>query len=224
MADNNVGPLELYNTRDNEFPGLNGLFSMVDFFLHDVIQLVTIDDVMTSNGIDSLTDIKTADLSWTTWLPLAIGYIVCFAIGLLFVILLPATCCCCCCTCSCCCCCSKKDKDSSSPAKPASSSCKICCSIFLVMLAAVMLSTASLAIVLITIVEPELTTGGTLSYVSSSLAKVDDYLDDVVSDVDNVVVSPMTTFREDFFATLDNVPGQIANEIDTNTQVLIVTC
>ena len=215
MAVQTLSPLNLPNTRGDQFPGLNGLYSMVDVFLHNIIQAVSVEEAMDSAGIDEvddLTNINPSDLAanWQQWLPVFIGYVVCAAIGILFFLLLPVTGCCCCC---CCCCCKKKQAKLSSFRK------KMCCSVTLGLLVAVMASTTSVALVLNTVLQSELSAGGTVSTVNKSVATIDGYLDIVVDDFGTMLVNPLTTSRKKLFADVDSFPAEIATAVDENTQV-----
>ena len=214
MANLSWNSLNLPKTRDDQFPGLNGLYSMIDVFLHNVIQAVSVEKAMDSAGIDDITDITNIDLNefkadWQQWLPVFIGYIVCAAIGILFFLLLPVTGCCCCC----CCCCKKKQTKSPSHNR------KMCCSVTLGLLVIVMASTASVVLVLDTVLQSELTVGGTVSTVNKSVATIEDYLDVVVEDVDTKLIDPFKRDHDKFFAELDAIPTEIILTLEEKTQV-----
>ena len=224
--DDSIESESLPRTRDGKTDDLSTLYDMARDFLNTV-QSATIGDIIEENNIIRMSDFGDVfEDDWESLLSYFVGFIICLAIGIIFVIIMLLAClwkllmwctiCCrkcirkvlCCCCEGKCCCCSKKPKKNTGFCK------KTTCSFLLLTCGIMVLVPAILVFVTNDSLSHELSSEGLTSDVGHSVQQIDDFVSDTIEDIDDYIMQPLQYAVDESVLLLNIIPEDSFRRID----------
>ena len=211
-------PEDLARTRDNNNNGLILLFDMIKFFLNEMVMPKTIGDLIEEYEIETFSDFTTEEFldEWQSWILYFLGFLICIAVGILFIlVMIFCGCCCCCrncCKICCCCCCKKKRKKSSR--------CKRICYGTLTFLVTTMMF-VSVVVVFMTndMVTYEVSEHGMLQDIKEGVYIIDMFLDESVDDMNVTLLQELHHTSDEIFVLLKTLPAESFQRIEEEYRI-----
>ena len=182
------------------------LYDMARGFIHTVIPIVFL-DVVEEYGFDDLIS------HWSTLLVGLLGFVVCLAIGILFIVCVPCAGCCTCCCRTCCCC---RGKTHKTPSKYK----RISCTVQLGVITILMFSAVICSFVALSQLRHELSPSGFLQDVVNGFEHAETFVQDTGTEINDAVVVGMRSTADDISTQLDTLAEQSIDQlvIDTGIQ------